>query len=99
MKYSLKIIKHGIYKKLGKDCVATIHVVVTGNTAIVLDRHYSVRILPGMKMSDIKSKLQKKIQNDWDAYILKVSIEDIEDFDDIVNQVQNALNTYINEER
>jgi hypothetical protein len=97
MAYTVEITK-GIPMKLNEDdYTIPIDVVIKDESLnTVLEKEYSERWYSGLSVGVIKVALQNKIKADWDTYVAEQDVYNAVAFDTMVDQIETALDTYIN---
>lgn len=99
MAYVATVAKENVSKIDDNNFMITIHVSIEDDVnpgVYVLDENFSKRYNDSWTVGDIKQALQKKIQRTWDEYIAEKAIFDAVAFDNMVGQIETALETYIN---
>ena len=98
MAYTAVITKQSVSKASGSDdFIVTIHVVIDDGVDTVLEKGYSQVYNSNTDVADIKDKLQAELVSDWNIFLSEKAIYDAAQFTTLVDQIQTATNTYINQ--
>jgi len=92
------VTKQSVEKLNEDDYQISIHAVFRNDTDdIVIEKDYSERYFSALSVDTIKQKLQDQMIIDWDEYVAEQVIFNAPAFDTMVDEIQTAANTYINQ--
>ena len=98
MAYTAVVTKQSVSKASGSnDFIVTIHVVIDDGVDTVLEKDYSQTYNSNTDVADIKNKFQDDLVVDWGVFLSEKVIYDAAQFTTLVDQIQTATNTYINQ--